>query len=764
MAIDVTVSGLNTVVDVTMSSQPDPIDVDGGSIVIIEDYDNLAHKPSINSVTLSGNKTSSQIGVADAIHTHTVSDVTDFPSLATVATTGDYDDLLNKPTIPDAVSVTQIVSTGTNIADIDIGGTTTHLYAPSGGGGATAFVAEFNVTTYADVKDAYDNDAILVCTVDDSGNTMTLQLVYFDVANEIFYFAFPTSDGWYLTQLSNADGWGDGQFFFASTDVATQLADGLMSALDKQKLDGLSKRNIWYGTCSTSASQSPKAITTASGDFSLTAGNMLVVKFSNTNSLSSASLQVDGGTSKSVYQLDGTSNIANRWGGGEVVMFAYDGTKFILLDQSTASTTQYGITKLNNTVTSTSTSEAATANAVKSAYDHGGVTSVNGSTGAVTVTVPTNVSDLNNDSGFTATSITRHTTTGTNIADLTIDGTTTKLYAPTGGGGGGITDVEVDGTSVVTGGVAEIDLTGKSDVGHTHTTSAITDFPSLATVATSGSYNDLLNKPTIPTVNDATLTIQKNGTTVNSFTANASSNVTANITVPTDTGDLTNGAGFITGYTETDPIFTASAAYGISSSDISAWNGKSDFSGSYTDLTDKPTLFSGDYNDLTNKPTIPTVPTNISSFVNDSGYITGYTETDPVFSASAASGITSSDISAWNGKSDFSGDYDDLYNKPTILTIDFDDAWSDTGRGYESANLSLAGSTYVKVDIDLGAIGTKHPIFNGFDISGSGTARIHTLGHYIFQSGGHWYAAIKMRNDNTSAISSFSVTAYIAWI
>ena len=31
---------------------------------------------------------------------------------------------------------------------------------------------------------------------------------------------------------------------------------------------------------------------------------------------------------------------------------------------------------------------------------------------------------------------------------------------------------------------------------------------------------------------------------------------------------------------------------------------------------------SGSYTDLTNKPTIPTVPTNISAFTNDSGYIT----------------------------------------------------------------------------------------------------------------------------------------------
>lgn len=69
--------------------------------------------------------------------------------------------------------------------------------------------------------------------------------------------------------------------------------------------------------------------------------------------------------------------------------------------------------------------------------------------------------------------------------------------------------------------------------------------PSLATVATSGSYNDLSNKPTIPTVNNATLTIQKNGTSVATFTANASSNVTANISVPTlytTTGQNTDGA------------------------------------------------------------------------------------------------------------------------------------------------------------------------------------------------------------------------------
>ena len=45
-------------------------------------------------------------------------------------------------------------------------------------------------------------------------------------------------------------------------------------------------------------------------------------------------------------------------------------------------------------------------------------------------------------------------------------------------------------------------------------------------------------------------------------------------------------------------------------------------SGSWNDLTDKPNLFSGSWNNLTDKPVIPTVPTNVSAFNNDAGYLT----------------------------------------------------------------------------------------------------------------------------------------------
>ncbi|MBR4637530.1 MAG: fibrobacter succinogenes major paralogous domain-containing protein [Bacteroidales bacterium] len=67
--------------------------------------------------------------------------------------------------------------------------------------------------------------------------------------------------------------------------------------------------------------------------------------------------------------------------------------------------------------------------------------------------------------------------------------------------------------------------------------------------------------------------------------------------------------------------------------------------------------FSGDYNDLTNTPAIPTVPTNVSAFTNDAGYITGYTETDPT-------------VPAWAKETNKpTYNYSEIVNTPTIPTV-----------------------------------------------------------------------------------------------
>lgn len=110
--------------------------------------------------------------------------------------------------------------------------------------------------------------------------------------------------------------------------------------------------------------------------------------------------------------------------------------------------------------------------------------------------------------------------------------------------------------------------------------------------------------------------------------------------IPTKTSQLTNDSGYITSYTETDPIFSASAAAGITSANITTWNGKSDFSGNYNDLTNKPTIpaaqVNSDWNATSGKAQIlnkPTIPTKTSDLANNSNFVAdaSYVHTDNNF-------------------------------------------------------------------------------------------------------------------------------------
>jgi len=64
------------------------------------------------------------------------------------------------------------------------------------------------------------------------------------------------------------------------------------------------------------------------------------------------------------------------------------------------------------------------------------------------------------------------TSSGVNIADVTVNGNTTHLYAPAGGGG-----------------MVQVDWNATSGI------NSILNKPNLATVATTGNYNDLSNTP-----------------------------------------------------------------------------------------------------------------------------------------------------------------------------------------------------------------------------------------------------------------------------
>lgn len=74
-----------------------------------------------------------------------------------------------------------------------------------------------------------------------------------------------------------------------------------------------------------------------------------------------------------------------------------------------------------------------------------------------------------------------------------------------------VTDVTVNGTSVVSNGIAAIDLTGKSDTGHTHTTIDITDFPTVFT-GTDGTAAGTTGLVPAPAATDATKYLMGDGT------------------------------------------------------------------------------------------------------------------------------------------------------------------------------------------------------------------------------------------------------------
>ena len=140
-------------------------------------------------------------------------------------------------------------------------------------------------------------------------------------------------------------------------------------------------------------------------------------------------------------------------------------------------------------------------------------------------------------------------------------------------------------------------------------------------------------------------------------------------TVPTNVSAFTNDANYVTSsamdtaLADKQDTLTAGTNITIENNVISASGGGASYTaGAGIDITN-------DEISVDSTVALKTdIPTNVSAFTNDAGYITGYTETDPVFTQSPAYGITQSDIDTWDGKSDFSGDYDDLTNKPTIPT------------------------------------------------------------------------------------------------
>ena len=364
-------------------------------------------------------------------------------------------------------------------------------------------------------------------------------------------------------------------------------------------------------------------------------------------------------------------------------------------------------------------------------------------------TVPTNVSAFTNDSGYlVAADIAGKADKSDTYTKEEVDDKIDDII------GGDInlqnyyTKSEVDASQAA----QDTAIAAKAPQSTTYTKTEVNNLVSpkansadLATVATSGSYNDLTDKPNIPAMQ-----VQSDWNQTTTTEPDYIKNKPTIPTVPTNVSAFTNDSGYLVSsdiagkadkadtYTKTevdDIISQVEAGQGSSlanyytktqiDSQQAAQDAAIALKANSASLATVAT--SGDYDDLSNKPTIPTVPTNVSAFTNDAGYLTQHqsldnyytktetdnkiddkidayvednlytaTETNTLFQQKINAQhklssdlvddtnktnkfVTAEEKAAWNAKSDFSGSYNDLTNKPHIPNDQVQADWGQTG-------------------------------------------------------------------------------------
>lgn len=211
---------------------------------------------------------------------------------------------------------------------------------------------------------------------------------------------------------------------------------------------------------------------------------------------------------------------------------------------------------------------------------------------------------------------------------------------------------------------------------------------SAITEAVSGKQDTLVSGTNIKTINNESIlgsgniTIQGGGTD----TGTVQTMIDQSISGKADSST-------VTALTNTVTAHTADTSIHVTTAQTAAWNAKSDFSGSYNDLTDKPT--------------IPTVPTSNTAFTNDAGYITssalnGYATTGDVQTATSGK-VDTSTYTAYTASTDAA-----LATKQTTLTA---------GRGIDITTGETADTVSFNLPISAGTGENSIIIGDGRNIS-----------------------------------------------
>ena len=115
--------------------------------------------------------------------------------------------------------------------------------------------------------------------------------------------------------------------------------------------------------------------------------------------------------------------------------------------------------------------------------------------------------------------------------------------------------------------------------------------------------------------------------------------------LPKKLSELVNDSGYITTYTETDPVWNSEKSNYYTKTEIDNKN----YLTEHQSLADyvKTESLTTTLTSYAKKTDIPSVPTKLSELINDSSFITTYTETDPVWTSEKVNYYTKDEI---NGK------------------------------------------------------------------------------------------------------------------
>ena len=131
--------------------------------------------------------------------------------------------------------------------------------------------------------------------------------------------------------------------------------------------DSVARENVDHGNarifsadCSTAAATQRKDVTIAECT-ELIAGDVFVITFTNAQTYNGApTMQINSLGAKNIRRLTGTNAGRYEWNNGEVVVFKWTGTYFVITTGGFATTTYYGRAKLYTGANSGSTSLALT--------------------------------------------------------------------------------------------------------------------------------------------------------------------------------------------------------------------------------------------------------------------------------------------------------------------------------------------------------------------------------------------------------------------